>query len=223
MKQAREQFDKGLKISPEYSEMIIDYGTTYLGDFYNEQTNPEKANEYLDKAIEKLSIAYQINPKNSNSSLKLSICFMYKENCEKAIEYLEIAERLGNPNITDQYKNELEETCRVKDLDCSDIKTGKFKHLSEEYGETIIERTIEYQIEESIKYGDKIKLKITWIDDCTYQLQPVEDLSNPENNEIPTMILTSTITEITKNGYIQISSSNGNPMKIKSEIIRMEK
>lgn len=98
---SRKQYEEGLKINSNNDNILIDYGTTYLGEYYNYyQTNQTKATEKLDKAIEKLSKAYSINPYNPNSSYKLSICYLYKGNCVKAYEYLELSEKLGNPNIT---------------------------------------------------------------------------------------------------------------------------
>lgn len=220
---SREQYEEGLKLDNKNDNILIDYGTTYLGEFYNYfQTDSIKANECLDKAIEKLSKAYSINPQNANSSYKLSICHLYKNDCSKANEYLKISEKLGNPNITDSYKSELEEKCIQKPIDCSAVKTGKFKSYDEVVGETIIERTDKYQIEENTKHSYKLKLEVKWIDDCTYQLKPIEDLLNPENKELPTMILTCAITEITESGYIQLSSSNIDPRRMKTELIRIE-
>ncbi len=220
---SREQYEEGLKVDSNNDNILVDYGTTYLGEFYNYyQTDQSKASEKLDKAIEKLSDAYSINPNNSNASYKLSICYLYKDSCEKAKEYLELSEKIGNPNITDSYKAELEEKCSQRVVDCSSIRTGKFKSQDVESGETIIVRTEKYQIEENNKYGYKLKLEVTWLDDCTYQLKPVEDMLNQENKSLPKMVLTCKVTEITENGYVQISSSDVYPQRIKAELTRIE-
>lgn len=220
---SREQYEEGLKLDDRNDNILIDYGTTYLGEFYEYfQNDTETANMLLDMAIEKLLNAYVINQKNANSSYKLSICYLYKDDCLRANEYLQISEELGNTNITNDFKNELEEKCRQKNLDCSSVKTGNFKSSDKLVGETIIERTPDFQIEENTKHGYKLKLKVTWIDDCTYQLEPVEDLLNPENKDLPTMILTCTITEITDKGYVQISKSDIDPTRVKSELIRIK-
>lgn len=221
---SREQYEEGLRMDSENDKILIDYGTTYLAEFYDnyEINNIEKANESLDIAIEKLFAAYEINPKNPSSSYKLSICYLYKDDCMKSKEYLKISEELGNSNITEAYKIELEEKCQSKDLNCSSIKTGRFKIEDERVGNTFIERTKKFQIEENPKTGYKIKLKVTWIDECTYQLKPLEYLQNPNNEDLPTMILTCTITELTENGYVQISSSDTDAFRVKRELIRVE-
>ena len=129
-----------------------------------------------------------------------------------------MAEELGSPNITEAYKIELEEKCSDGNLDCSGLKTGRFRITDERYGVTIIERTEKFQIEEDPETGHNLKLEITWIDDCTY----VEVLEGPEKRNLPTMILTCVITEITDGGYIQISSSDEFPLKLNKEVIRID-
>lgn len=220
---SQEQYEEGLRLDNANDNILIDYGTTYLAEFYDYfQTDNIKANEMLDKAIEKLLLAYEINPENANSSYKLSICYLYKENCIKANDYLSTSENLGNPNITDAFKLELEEKCSKINLDCSSIRTGKFKLSDETSGVTIIERADQFQIEENSKHGYKLKFEVAWINECTYQLEPVEDLLNPENEDLPAMIVTCTITEITEHGYIQISSSDIDPLRVKTELIKIE-
>ena len=136
---------------------------------------------YLDKAVEKLTEAYSIDPGNPDSSYKLSVAYFLGNDCVRASEYLNMAEELGSPIITEAYKIELEEKCSDGNLDCSGLKTGRFRNTDERYGVTIIERTEKFQIEEDPETGHKLKLEITWIDDCTYQLKPVEVLEGPEN------------------------------------------
>jgi len=148
--------------------------------------------------------------------------FNPKEDYIKVNDYLKIPEKLGNSNITNAFKYELKEKCSQNYLDCSSVKTGKFKLPDEIVGETIIERSDKFQIEENKKYGFKLKLKVTWINDCTYQLEFIEDLLNPENKDLPTTIVTCSIKEITENGYIQISSSDSDPKILKSELIRIK-
>ncbi len=220
---SREQYKEGLKVNPKNDNILIDYGTTYLGEFYNfYKLNESKAQDKLNSAIEKLSEAYEMNSSNPNASYKLSICYLYKEDCEKANYYLQISENLGNNNITESYKNELKLKCGTKNLDCSSIKTGKFKIVDELSGLTEIERNSDFQIEENKKLNYKLKLSVTWIDNCTYVLKPVEDLLNPDNNDLPKMVLTCKIVEMTDNGYVQISTSNIDKMALKKEVIRVE-
>jgi len=220
---AKKQYEEGLKIDPDNDDIWIDYGTTYLAEFYHlHATDKIKAQSKLDIAIEKLHRAFEINASNPNASYKLSICYLYQENCEKANHFLEISEKLGNANITESYKDELQSKCGNKNLDCSSVKVGKFKTEDEVSGLTEIERNTEFQIEENKEHNYKLKFKVTWLDNCTYQLKPIEDLRNPGNKDLPKMTLTCKIVEITENGYMQISSSDTDKMMIKTEVIKVE-
>jgi len=220
---SREQYEEGLKVNEKNDNILIDYGTTYMGEYYEYiEQDQEKANRSLALAIEKLFKAHYYNPDNANSSYKLSICYLYSGDCTKAIKYLEKSEALGNANITDAFKAELYDKCKTKNIDCADVKTGKFKSIGKTEGVTIIERTANYQIEENSKHGYKLKLKVTWIDGCTYQLVPVEDLLDSANKDFPKMILTCAITKITEKGYVLMSWFDRNPTRTITEITRKD-
>jgi len=113
MAKAREQYAKGLKIDPEHSKILTDYGTTYLGDYYKSLENGQenstgflvKANEYLEKSLE-------LDKKDSNTIYKLSIVKMYIGDCKKAKELFKKAMKMKNPNITNSYEKELNEKCK---------------------------------------------------------------------------------------------------------------
>jgi tetratricopeptide (TPR) repeat protein len=112
MEKAREQFDKGLLKNPKHSKMLTDYGTTYLGDYYNSvNTDPKEAIEKLDNSVKYLEKSYSIDEKNSDTIYKLSIINMYLGNCKKANKYLEKADKMKNPNITEEFKAKLKQKC----------------------------------------------------------------------------------------------------------------
>lgn len=112
MDKARMQYDKGLKINSEHSEMLTDYGTTYLGDFYNNiESNKELANERLRIAEKYLNKSYKIDNKNSNTIYKLAVINMYLENCKEAWKYLKSAKKMKNPNVTSAFEIELKTKC----------------------------------------------------------------------------------------------------------------
>ncbi len=113
MAKARIQYDKGLKIDPEHSKILTDYGTTYLGDFYESLENgQENATEFLEKANEFLGKSMKINKKDSNTIYKLSIVKMYMGDCKEARELLEKAKKMNNPNVTESYEKELNDKCK---------------------------------------------------------------------------------------------------------------
>lgn len=60
-------------------------------------------------------------------------------------------------------------------LDCKQFKTGKFTLTErEKAGTYIVERDHAFQIETDVVKGVIIKFKVTWINDCTYQLNIIE-------------------------------------------------
>jgi len=112
LEKAREQYDKGLKIDPKHSEILTDYGTTYMGDFYqNFDTDKKLAFQKLALAKDFLDKSYKIDDKNSNTVYKLSIVNMYLDNCKEAWKYLKKAKQMKNPNVTEAYEKELITKC----------------------------------------------------------------------------------------------------------------
>lgn len=113
MEKAREQYDKGLEIDPKHSKILTDYGTTYLGDYYESLENgKENSTEFLTKAEEYLEKSLEFDNKDSNTIYKLSIVKMYIGNCNKAKELLKKAKKMSNPNITESYEKELYKKCK---------------------------------------------------------------------------------------------------------------
>lgn len=218
---ARKQYDVGLKLDSKNDKILVDYATTYLMELYDSQDLEDKS-LLINKSIETLHKAYTINPKNSNASFKLSISYLINNECNKAKEYLEIAQNLGNQNISDDYINDLNKECGETVTDCTSVKVGKFSNYDEETGETIIERTEEFQVEENIKLDVKMKFKVTWINECTYELKAIENLKDPKSKDLPNMIVTCRITEVTKDGYHQVSSTDINSFVYESELIRID-
>jgi len=107
---------------------------------------------------------------------------------------------------------------------CALFKTGKFQNIEDGVLKATIERDATVQIE---KYGNKtIKLKIAWLDECSYQLSFLEGNqafwdSRPDN--MPTEDLIVRITSINGNSYIQESKFvNDDEFVYKSEIEKIE-
>ena len=110
--------------------------------------------------------------------------------------------------------NSIEEEC-----DCEKFRNGKFKLVDIHTGTTIITRNENIQIEENAEVGVKIKLKVNWLDKCTYTLELVEYLSGEDwmpNNEDMAIIVNIIYTG--HDSYIQTSSIANSEMIRTNEI-----
>lgn len=93
-----------------------------------------------------------------------------------------------------------------------EIENGKFILIDSLLGNTIIKRRSGIQIETGKKSRLKVKLKLEWIDDCKYSLQLIKVLKNPNKLWLPPnvkdIILNVEILSISKDSYLEITSSN---------------
>lgn len=213
--EARNEYTEGLKIEPDSAPILTDYATTYLGEYYaNVRSNYKKAQKSLKMAKEKLLASYAIDSKYINTTYKLSIVYLNSQDCTNAKKYLKATRALGGQPITKAYLTDFNLQCG----DCSNVKTGNFQTESLRNGVTKIARNHNYQIEENEALGYKLKLKIDWVDECTYTLTPVANLANPEDKDIPKMVLTCQIVEVNAGHYIQVSSSDDKAQPLTSQI-----
>lgn len=212
---ARDEYNKGLLIDPESAPILTDYGTTYLGEYYAAVRSDQKAaSKSLGLAKEKFLAAYAIDPEYINTTYKLSIVYLYSQDCDTAKRYLKETRELGGQPITKEYLTDFNLRCG----NCTSVKTGSFQISSARNGLTKIERTKKYQIEENEALGYKLKLKVDWLDECTYTLTPVEDMANPKSGKVPTMVLTCQIVEVNGDNYIQVSSSDADKRLLTSQV-----
>jgi len=108
--------------------------------------------------------------------------------------------------------------------DCSKFKIGNFQNIEDGILKAKIQRNDSIQTEQ---YGEKvIKLKITWIDDCSYRLKFLEGNeafwnSRPQNKPTPDLIVR--ITNVNDNIYTQESKFDiDNDFVYKSVITKVE-
>ena len=222
LEETREQFDKGLQINPEHARMLTDYGITYLEEYLAAAgANASNTEVILDKGIELLKKSHKADPDYPGSSYMLSVLYMLKEDCGNARKFLKLTEALDSSIITQEFLNELNTSCKVENLDCSTIRTGKFRIEDEASGVTLITRTEDFQIEENEERNFKLKMTVTWLDECTYQLKPVEDLANPEA-ELPSLVLTCHVTEVADGYYQQVSESDIDDLKLARKVEILE-
>lgn len=97
----------------------------------------------------------------------------------------------------------------IEVLDCSSVKTGKFKYANPAYGEWIIDRNKTTSVEISKSDDLKIYSDVTWITDCEYELH-ITDTDNGDNMEVITSTLRVVITDVMDHGYTCTSyTANG--------------
>lgn len=213
--EARSEYMQGLQLEPESAPILTDYATTYLGEYYDTvRSNYKSAQKSLTMAKEKLLAAYAIDPSYINTTYKLSIVYLNDQDCENAKKYLKETRALGGQPITKEYLTDFNLRCG----NCTSVKTGSFQVETTRSGHTKIERTKNYQIEENESLGYKLKLKIDWLDECTYTLTPVADLANPKSGKVPAMILTCQIVEVNADHYIQVSNSDVDKRQVTSQV-----
>lgn len=105
---------------------------------------------------------------------------------------------------------------------CADFKTGKFQIMKDGETTTLIERNETTQVERAGKV--EVRLKITWIDDCTYRLSFVhgnEAFWSIRPKDMPTPDVIVSITKTSEKGYSQESRSEGSSYVYKSDILRV--
>lgn len=107
----------------------------------------------------------------------------------------------------------------VEVLDCSSVKTGKFKYANPAYGEWIIDRNETTSIEISNTDDLKIYSDVVWITDCEYELH-ITDTDNLDNMKVVSSVLRVVITDVTDYGYKCISYTTDGPEEF--EMIRID-
>lgn len=105
------------------------------------------------------------------------------------------------------------------DVDCTSIKTGKFKLSNDPSGTTMITRTVDEQIEENKDLGLKIRYKVKWIDDCTYQLFEAK-IRQGDKSFIgqKSDTLTVNITEVNTSYYKVMTTSNFSDLSVEAKL-----
>lgn len=112
---AREQYLYGLKRAPKHAAMQADYAGYFMAQFYGLQSlDPQNASVNIDSALKYLNSSYQIAPKEANTCLKLSVCYMLKGKCNDAWRYFHECEALGGAGITEDFRAELDGRCPKK-------------------------------------------------------------------------------------------------------------
>ncbi|QHS57069.1 hypothetical protein GWR56_16560 [Mucilaginibacter sp. 14171R-50] len=103
-----EQYNKGLAINANNTNLLTDKGTIYLMMYQQEEGKDHKK---LDTAIQLLQKSYSVDPKNMNTTFKLSVCSFLNRDCSNAWKYYNECKQLGGQPITDDYTAALKSQC----------------------------------------------------------------------------------------------------------------
>ena len=100
------QYDKGLAINPNSSIILTDKATLHFVLFQHDGDHVK-----LDTAIELLKRSYAIDPKNTNTTFKLSICYFLNKDCTNAWKFYDECKEQGGQPITVEYTEALKKQC----------------------------------------------------------------------------------------------------------------
>lgn len=101
-----QQYDEGLKSNPKNTNILTDYGTYYIGQY-----SEDKKNSQLDKALEYLLKSYSYDKTNPHTLFKLSVVYMLKDDCTKALDFYEQCKAIESNPMTEEFVAELLERC----------------------------------------------------------------------------------------------------------------
>ena len=106
---------------------------------------------------------------------------------------------------------------------CDEYKNGYFiikdGLLGKKYA---IKRNGNRQVETDAD-GTKFIFDVNWVDDCTYTLELRKIVRNPNNVDwLEGQVITVTIMETTKDGYIQKSSSNIDELTFERNVVEVD-
>jgi tetratricopeptide (TPR) repeat protein len=104
--EALRQYEKGLAINPSSSNILTDKATI---NFMAYQRNNDKSK--LNIALNLLNQSYKIDPKNQNTTFKLSVCYFLNNDCANAVKYYNECKALGGQPITQGYTDALKKSC----------------------------------------------------------------------------------------------------------------
>ena len=107
--------------------------------------------------------------------------------------------------------------------DCLDFHEGKFLLSDEATGKTILTRKGNVQTETNKDLGMSAKFKMVWVNDCTYTLQLLEILSDPDNYALPKDItIRNVILETNGNRSKVRTTIDGMDFEVECEIVKLE-
>lgn len=108
--------------------------------------------------------------------------------------------------------------------ECRLHRDGKFLLSDSQGGDWIIERKGKRQIEYSEFYKVKLRFRVKWLDDTTYELRLRKVLENPDGLEFAKGLkLTATMSKCNAKGYARKAVGHPSGATLISQVKRLEK
>ncbi len=112
---AKVQYEEGLKITPNNTHLLTDYGTYFMWQYSAlESIDKEKAMIKLDSAMTYMTKSYNLDSTDQQSTFKLSMLYLNKGNCNNAWKYYDECKSLGGKTITEAYTKDMQTKCTRK-------------------------------------------------------------------------------------------------------------
>ncbi|MDX2359238.1 MAG: hypothetical protein QNK23_00435 [Crocinitomicaceae bacterium] len=112
-KNARIQYQEGLKVDPKSTHLLTDYATYFMGQSRAfEMIDEESADTYMDSALLYMLQSYDLDPLDQNTLYKLSIIYLSMDDCENAWKYYDECVDTGGDPIEDGFTRELKRQCK---------------------------------------------------------------------------------------------------------------
>ena len=116
-------------------------------------------------------------------------------------------------------------TCILaQDINCQDFRNGDFKHIGPDGSITYISRKGNLQTEIKAGMKNPFKLKVKWIDDCTYTLKMKKDWAYLKASKFERkLVIYAKMTYTSKTYYDLIVTTNVDDTKLDMRISRVRK
>jgi hypothetical protein len=103
--------------------------------------------------------------------------------------------------------------------DCKQFHTGTY--YVKNMPNIVITRDAQFQTETNPETGKSVKMSITWLDDCTYQLRFVKSNDRQQKKDYKKIgVLTVRITSVDENSYHFAATSLAMPQAVTGVIVK---
>ena len=104
---ALKQYDEGLKVDANSSNILTDKATIFMTKYMNNHIDND-----FNEALTLFRKSYSISPKNQNTLFKLSVCYFQKKDCENVLFFYNECLKLGGRPITKEFTEALNKECK---------------------------------------------------------------------------------------------------------------